>query len=56
MCRTPALATAEGKAVSIDVLRQQIRAELAQSNLLFEGQIGIAPGAMARATESESLK
>jgi hypothetical protein len=25
----------------IDVLRQQIRAELAQSGLLYEGQIGL---------------
>ena len=48
---------AEGKAVSIDVLRQQIRAELAQSNLLFEGQIGIAPGAASlRADVDASAK
>ncbi|HEY4135647.1 MAG TPA: site-specific DNA-methyltransferase [Alphaproteobacteria bacterium] len=38
---------AEGKSISIDVLRQQIRAELAQSNLLFEGQIGLASNASA---------
>ena len=32
---------AEGKRVPIDLLRQQIRAELAQAGLLFEGQIGL---------------
>jgi modification methylase len=46
---------AEGKAVSIDVLRQQIRAELAQSNLLFEGQIGIAESASVSAAAREDV-
>ena len=32
---------AETKPVPIDVLRQQIRAELAQAGLLYEGQIGL---------------